>query len=173
MSTAYLWCLQAGFARSMFRIIEPWVLLDSGYCIRVSQPISVSIFLAPNFAIQQLQQNSVWVQTWSDVESYWKFKSEALQSAENACCQYEYQSYPFERISVVNDLEIWRYLFCIFIMLFLIMLIVIYKCSVFNVSPNPQFKVTGKSYGDVIGAEEGSTPPDSPIFITLSFSYFL
>ena len=74
---------------------------------------------------------------------------------------------------MVNDLEIWGYLFCIFIMLFLIMLIVIYKCSVFNVSPNPQFKVTGKSYGDVIGAEEGSTPPDSPIFITLSFSYFL
>ena len=72
----------------MFRIIEPWVLLDSGYCIRVSQPISVSIFLAPNFAIQQLQQNRVWVQTWTDVKSYWKFKSEALQSAENACCQY-------------------------------------------------------------------------------------
>ena len=57
-------------------------------------------------------------------------------------------------------------------MLFLIMLIIIYKCSVFNVSPNPQFKVTGKSYGDVIGAEEGSTPPDSPIFITLSFFLF-
>ena len=96
-----------------------------------------------------------------------------MQSAENDGCQYVYQSYPFERISVVNDLEIWGYLFCIFIMLLLIMLIVIYKCSVFNVSPNPQFKVTGKSYGDVIGPEEGSTPPDSPIFITLSFSYFL
>ena len=48
-----------------------------------------------------------------------------------------------------------------------------HEMYLFNVLQNPQFKVTGKSYGDVIGAEEGSTPPDSPIFITLSFSYFL
>ena len=43
------------------------------------------------------------------------------------------------------------------------------KC-IFNVLENPQFKVTEKSYGDVIGPEEGSTPPDSPLFMAPSFS---
>ena len=43
--------------------------------------------------------------------------------------------------------------------------IIISQSSSFNVLQNPAFKVTGESYGDVIGAEEGSTPPDSPLFM--------
>ena len=44
-----------------------------------------------------------------------------------------------------------------------------HEMYLFNVLQNPQFKVTGKSYGDVIGLGEGSTAPDSPLFMTPSF----
>ena len=55
--------------------IEAWVLLDSGYCIRVSEPILVSLYFWPR--ILQFSNDNKTLSESTGSESYRNHKSEA------------------------------------------------------------------------------------------------